>query len=323
MPSSLLQFPHYLDEQFVWLSIAAWVALLAWLWPRASRRRMLLWIALACALHLTPITGQLLRATSALTMAENRIPLAVWLLQAVNIAVFGMIVGIWCLSRRRIARYRQLQAVLAERRRIASDLHDGVGSRLTALLASQAPRPAGPSELSMALRACLLELQMTVDSLDDEATVTLVERLAHLRYRVQPAFDGLRIELVWNVHDVPQAHALPSDHAMQICRIAQEALSNALRHSQASRVEVRFGPLDRSGGLLLEVQDNGRGLEASSPMPLEQLGKGLRSMRARADALNGELAIMDAAPRGLCIRLVLSSDALALAAREPEPESSL
>ena len=324
MPSlSLLSLPHLLEDQFVWLSIAAWGALLVWLWPRASRRRMLLWAALAFALHLTPLAGQVLRASSMFRGAGGDMPIAFWALQGVNIAVLCMIVGIWYLSRRRVARYRQVQAVLAERHRIASDLHDGVGSRLMALLASQDPRSAEPSELSMALQACLLELQMTVDSLDDQASATLVERLGHLRYRLQPAFDRLGIGLVWSVHDVALAHPMSPESAMQVCRIAQEALSNALRHSHATSVEVRFGPRERLRGLVLEVQDNGRGLDASARMPPEQLGKGLRSMRARADALHGELAIMDAVPHGLCIRLVLSGEGLAPAASEPETVSSL
>ena len=106
-------------------------------------------------------------------------------------------------------------------------------------------------------------------------------------------------------------------------RIAQEALSNVLRHSHASIVEVRFGPLGRTRGLVLEVLDNGRGLQASAPMPLEQLGKGLRSMRARADALGGELAVMDTEPHGLRVRLVLSDAEAAPAGAGPETASSL
>jgi len=164
-----------------------------------------------------------------------------------------------------------------------------------------------------------------VDSLDDEASATIVERLAHLRYRLQPAFDRLGIGLAWHVQDVPLARALPAESAMQICRIAQEALSNVLRHSHASSVEVRFGPLGRARGFMLEVQDNGRGLGlgASGGALPDHLGKGLRSMRARANALHGELAVVDAAPHGLCIRLVLSGEALAQAAAEPEATSTL
>ncbi|MET3496644.1 sensor histidine kinase [Variovorax boronicumulans] len=318
MLSSAVQLPHHLEDQFVWLSIAAWLALLIWLRRRASRRRMLLWAALACGLHLTPVTAQMLRATSALTGSADGAAAAFWLLQAVNIAVLCMIVVLWDLSRRRAGRYKQLQAVLAERRRIASDLHDGVGSRLTALLASRDPRSGDANELSMALQDCLLELQMTVDALDDEASATVVERLGHLRYRIQPAFDRIGIALVWKVRDAAHARAVPPEAAMQVCRIAQEALSNVLRHSHASRVEVRFGPRDCARGLALEVEDDGQGLSPGHcpglglPMDLPAgrsssgpLGKGLRSMRARAEALHGELAITNTAPHGLCIRLVM------------------
>jgi signal transduction histidine kinase len=289
MLSSVLQLPHHLQDQGVWLSIAA---------------------------------------------SYGDIPPAFWALQGLCIAAACMAGGIGYLLRQWFVRERHghgvqavqaaqaVQAVQAERRRIASDLHDGVGSRLVALLASNDPRSAAPSELSMALQACLLELQMTVDSLDDQASASIAERLAHLRYRLQPAFDRLGIGLAWNVRDVPLAHAMPSESALQICRIAQEALSNVLRHSHAGCVEVRFGPLGRSRGLLLEVRDNGRGLGAPARTPTERLGKGLRSMRARADALHGDLAVMDAVPHGLCVRLVLGHEALAPALRDPLPAAA-
>ncbi|MDP9881209.1 signal transduction histidine kinase [Variovorax boronicumulans] len=304
----------------MWLSIAAWCVLLIWLWPRASRQRMLLWVGLAFALHLTPVVGQVIRATSAITTLGTEVPAAFWALQGVNVAVLCMIVATWYFTRRRLVRYRQAQAVLAERRRIASDLHDGVGSRLVALMASYDPRSADARELSMALQACLLELQLTVDSLDDQADTSIGERLGHLRYRLQPAFDRLGITLVWNVQDVVLAPPLSPEAAMQLCRIAQEALSNVLRHSQATRVEVRFGPRERSHGLVLEVLDDGRGLDATAGEPG---GKGLRSMRERADALHGELAIMDAAPHGLRIRLVMPGEVLPQSAVAAPAESTL
>jgi hypothetical protein len=160
----VFHLPHFLEDQYVWLSIAAWGVLLTWLWPRISRRRLLMWLGLTAALHLTPVTAQVIRATSAITVMAHDMPVTFWALQGVNVLVLAMIVSIWYVSQRRVARYRQLQAVLAERRRIANDLHDGVGSRLVALLASQDPKSAEPDGLSMALQACLLELQMTVDS---------------------------------------------------------------------------------------------------------------------------------------------------------------
>lgn len=306
MPSaSLVAFPHFLEDQFVWMSIAAWCVLLAWLRPRMARQQMLLWVALVLLLHLSPIVSQAARAMSAVTALVGDKPAAFWILQGFNLLLLGLIVFTGLSIRHRAARSRQAEAVLAERRRIADDLHDGVGSRLVALLAGQEPGTTGPSELSMALQACLLELHMTVDSLHDQACATVAQRLAHLRYRLQPAFDRLGILLEWNVREVETAHPLPAEAANALCKIAQEALSNVMRHSHAKRVQVRFGPLEKAGGLVLEVRDDGRGLAVSPETPPEQLGKGLRSMRARADALRGTLSLMNAAPHGLCVRVVV------------------
>lgn len=321
----VFHLPHLLEDQYVWLSVASWCVLLAWLWPRVQRRRMLTWIALAAALHLAPVAAQMIRATSAITVLAHDMPLTFWALQGINLLVLAMIVSIWYVSQRRVARYRQLQAILEERRRIASDLHDGVGSRLVALLASQDPKKsAEPDGLSMALQACLLELQMTVDDLDDQTTATVAERLGHLRYRLRPAFDRLGIALEWHVAEAAHARPLPPETTVQICRVAQEALSNALRHSRATRVELRFGPQGRTSGLMLEVRDNGRGLQAPAGASAElQTGKGLRSMRARADAVKGELAVMDVAPHGLCIRLLIPCEEGSPVSAPPESESML
>jgi signal transduction histidine kinase len=75
--------------------------------------------------------------------------------------------------------------------------------------------------------------------------------------------------------------------------------------------------------LMLEVRDNGRGLPAPAGESPEQLGKGLRSMRARADAVRGELAVMDVAPQGLCIRLLVPCEEATSISLPPESESML
>lgn len=317
----VLSLPHLLEDQYVWLSIGTWAVLLIWLRHRASRRRVLMWAALAGALHLTPVAAQVIRASSAVSVMAHDLPGAFWTLQAVNVMVLVMIVAIGYFSLRRVAQGQQTEALMAERRRIANDLHDGVGSRLVALLASQDPKAPRSDGLSMALQACLLELQMTVDDLDDQSSATVVERLGHLRYRLRPAFDRMGIALEWNIAPEALECMVPAETATQVCRVAQEAMSNALRHSRATRVELRVMPQDRGRTMVLEVRDNGRGLASPAGFPgglghLGSLGKGLRSMRSRADAIGGELAVMDIAPQGLCVRLVVPCGVSA-----PEPHS--
>lgn len=313
----VLFLPHFLEDQYVWLSIGTWVVLLTWLRHRASRRRVLMWAGLAGALHLTPVAAQVIRGNAAINVMAHDVPFAFWTLQAVNLMVLGTIVSIGYFSLRRVAQGRQAQAVMAERRRIANDLHDGVGSRLLALLASQDPKAAHSNGLSMALQACLLELQMTVDDLDDQSEATVFERLGHLRYRLRPAFERMGITLEWNIASESLECRVRPDTATQVCRVAQEALSNALRHSRATHVELRVGAQDRARSLVLEVRDNGRGLDAPAGAP-GSLGKGLRSMRSRADAIGGELAVIDIEPHGLCVRLVVPCQASA-----SEPHSVL
>lgn len=309
----VLHLPHLLEDQFVWLSVGTWVVLLMWLRTRFSRRRVLMWAAMAGALHLTPVAAQVIRAGATVDVLAHDMPLTFWALQLVNVLVLGMIASVWHVSQRRTAQGRQLQAVMDERRRIANDLHDGVGSRLVALLASQDPRSSGPDSLAAALQACLLELQMTVDDLDDQSNASVLERLGHLRYRLRPAFERMGIALEWNIADEAQSLALPPETATQVCRVAQEALSNALRHSRASRVELRVAAQDRGRLLALEVRDDGRGLQPSAAAPAEvadltvagHLGKGLRSMHSRAEAIGGDLDISGVAPYGLCVRLLV------------------
>ncbi|MEJ2711413.1 MAG: ATP-binding protein [Anaerolineales bacterium] len=70
-------------------------------------------------------------------------------------------------------------------------------------------------------------------------------------------------------------------------RIAQEALNNALKHAQASQVQVTLKQDQDTGNLVLAISDNGTGFDTQ----MRSGGVGLRGMRARADELNGKLWI--------------------------------
>ncbi len=100
--------------------------------------------------------------------------------------------------------------------------------------------------------------------------------------------------------------------AQHLYRIAQEALSNAVRHAKPSRitVELRGG----NGELTLQVEDDGAGMPAVLPAD----GMGLRTMAYRAQIINGKLTV-DAAPGGgtrVVCRVPLSAEALAAGHRE-------
>jgi two-component system sensor histidine kinase UhpB len=204
-------------------------------------------------------------------------------------------------AERRRAGSAALRAQEEERARIARDLHDEVNQSLTGvLLRLEATRESAPPELreeiaetrTLANQAMteLLSLarQLRPTALDDlglkAAIGGLVEQLG--RGPVEASFE-------------PEGDFadLPDDVQLVIYRVAQEALSNAARHSGAGQVDVA---LRRSGdGAELSVRDDGRGFAFA----LSEAGLGLAGMRERALLVGGELTIESRPGHGTTVRL--------------------
>jgi len=193
-------------------------------------------------------------------------------------------------------------AVADERRRIAQDLHDGVGSQLVNLLASLDTHAPQQQEVALALEQCLMDLKIMVDTIDTTDD-SVIDALGRLRYRVQHSLDKLGVRMIWKVDVDGPLQALRGERALQVLRITQECLSNIMRHAHASVVEVVCCYVPESESMLLEVRDNGTGIarrEAGQPM-----GKGLEGMRLRALKLGGHLEIATKAKVGTRMRLLV------------------
>jgi two-component system sensor histidine kinase UhpB len=207
-------------------------------------------------------------------------------------------------AERRRAGSAALQAQEQERTRVARDLHDEVNQSLTGLLlrleaAREAAPPALAAELAetkalanQAMRELLsLARQLRPTALDDlgltAAIAGQVEQLAH----------G---EIETTVETGGDFSDLGDDAQLVVYRVAQEALSNAARHSGAARVEVHLRPLE-SGGVELTVADDGRGFAFDE----SEGGLGIAGMRERALLIGGELTIESRPERGTTIRLTV------------------
>jgi two-component system sensor histidine kinase UhpB len=207
-------------------------------------------------------------------------------------------------TERRESALRALAAQEAERLRVARELHDEVGQTLTAV-ALQAERAA--SDRASSQSQALKEIADTVhSSLDDVRRIArelrpealddlgLTDALISLCLRIerQGAMKVLR-ELEG---ELP---ALTSEVELVVYRVAQEALTNALRHSQASQVRLA---LRRSpeGGVLLSIADNGCGL----PQPLGP-ANGLTGMRERAILIKAALELVSSPGEGVEVCLTL------------------
>jgi two-component system sensor histidine kinase UhpB len=205
-------------------------------------------------------------------------------------------------AERRRSSSAALRAQEEERARVARDLHDEVNQALTGvLLRLEAVREKAPPELG----AELAETR----ALANQA----MEELLQLARQLRPtALDdlGLKAALAGQVeqlghHDEMKARFeaegdfsdLDDDIQLVVYRVAQEALSNAARHSEADSVRVELRR--RGDGVELSVADDGRGFAFAAA----ERGLGLLGMRERALLAGGDLQITSRPGEGTTVRL--------------------
>lgn len=197
----------------------------------------------------------------------------------------------------------QVPVRVDERERIAQEVHDGVGSHLVSILSSLDMSDPHERELAMALEECLLDLKMTVDQLQVDFH-SLTVAMGMLRYRVQPSLDRSGVKLKWLVEQHPALETISKGVIVQVLRISQEAISNAMRHAQASQLSVGIRYLEGSHSIELNLADNGKGFDAAGV----DRGRGLDGMQRRARQIGGLLDISSHPGRGCEIRLLLPCD---------------
>src|SRR5260221_232845 len=196
-------------------------------------------------------------------------------------------------------RQERRRALLEERKRRARDIHDNLAQGFAAILMQlQGARremctltPAAAASLETAIdlaRTHLTEARRSVGTLrptvgSGEDVATAIKRLADLGQRTTD------VPIDVHVDELPRAG---DGVEREIVSIAQEALTNALRHSQARRITIRASAV-RSLGLRVSVADDGRGIARERTAS----GFGMTSMQERADKIGASLPIVTA-PRG-------------------------
>jgi two-component system, NarL family, sensor histidine kinase UhpB len=218
-------------------------------------------------------------------------------------AAFNDMLGRLELERRESAR-RALAAQEGERRRVARELHDVVGQALTAVVlqldrAGRGPDAVGPdvAEARETVRASLEEVRGIAQRLRPEALddLGLPSAIAALTNEVTR-----RTGLVVERRIAPDLPALDPEEELVIYRVAQEALTNVVRHAGASKAQLMLGL--REGRVELYVRDGGAGFEPDGAAT----GGGLLGMRERAVLIGAELAVRSAAGAGATVRLRLA-----------------
>ena len=206
-------------------------------------------------------------------------------------------------AERRRAGSAALHAQEEERARVARDLHDEVNQSLTGLLLRlEAAREAAPPELEgeLAETKALANQAMTeLLSLARQLRPTALDDLG-LVAAIEGQVDRLGGEIATSLDVEGDFSDLGDDAQLVVYRVAQEALSNAARHSGAGRVEVRLRRSD-GGGVVLEVTDDGRGFAFDE----SQRGLGIGGMRERALLIGADLVIESRPSHGTTARLTV------------------
>ena len=205
------------------------------------------------------------------------------------------------------ARERQLSALQArseERRRLMQDMHDGVGGQLVGLLLAVRRGTADNARMAEGLQAAMDEIRLMIDSVDTPGS-SLDTMLGVFENRVRPRVEDAGFAFDWAV-DLSSPAELSPNEVLQIFRVMQEAVTNALKHSGGNRIGVHVAE-NAAGELTLSITDNGNGMpsvDTTSASTSGSKGHGLGNMRTRALSIGGRLE-WDAATPGLCVRLTV------------------
>lgn len=178
-------------------------------------------------------------------------------------------------------------ALEAERVRLMRDLHDGIGGQLVSILSlSELEGERRAADIARASRRALDDLRLVVASLEDVGD-DLGLMLGMFRERIEPQLRAAGMELSWRMAELPDLPGLNPSATLNIFRILQEAVTNAVRHSGSRGLAVEAGPSPLPDyGVRLAVRDLGCGGAGG-----RSGGLGMGSMAQRAQALGAALSV--------------------------------
>jgi len=236
-----------------------------------------------------------------------------WFWSVAVVAITTMIIGIsryfvWHRMRREVVRLKQQRALEQERLRIAHDIHDDLGARVTqiSLLSAMAQdNPALPdkaradfgkvSRMARELVSALYETVWAVNPENDN-----LEALGnYLCQMVKQLCERTPLRCRFHVLDLPHEVQVSSQTRHNISMAVKEAVHNTIKHAQASEVTVRMA---FTGGFLdVSVHDDGAGFQPSDNIP----GNGLTNMKQRLQNIGGTCIVESGSGHGTTVRMRL------------------
>jgi signal transduction histidine kinase len=197
---------------------------------------------------------------------------------------------------------RLLQAQDEERRKVARELHDGLGQYLAALKMNLDPlqRPEILGDVSLKTKLVSESLQLLDQAIAESRTLShllhppLLDETGFAsaaQWYIQGFSERSKIQVSLQLPSTKQR--LPRDIELALFRVLQEGLTNVLRHSESSSAEVSLQI--SSGNVILAVSDRGKGMPATVLQQFSQTttgtGVGLAGMRERVNEFGGQLTV--------------------------------
>ncbi len=205
-------------------------------------------------------------------------------------------------------RIRQLQRIQDVRNRIASDLHDEIGSSLTHVnILSEIGRKTFDKEdqPQQLFRRIGEEVQSSAEALDDiiwsvsSRVDTAEDLISRMRRYSSELFDAKRITFMLHVENLDENQTLGLELRRDFYLVYKEILRNIIRHAEASSVDVRI--LQEDKFLSLVIADDGRGFDTT----LSTERHGLKSIKGRVAKWKGHISIESSAQTGTIIKIGL------------------
>ena len=208
---------------------------------------------------------------------------------------------------KRISAQSIIDAEEQERKRIAADLHDNIGAYASAIRADiEKITVDGFEKNAVSFQNLQQHSQEIINSLrdtiwvlnKDNITITgISDRIKNYISKLQPTYDHIQFHIIEKIKNDAR---ISSQHALNIFRIVQEAIHNALKHSGAANISINISSTET---ISIKVSDDGKGMEALNAAD----GNGLLNMKARAKEIGMQLSIISGANEGTILILETST----------------
>lgn len=258
-------------------------------------------------------------AQQQLALRNKNIQLYGSLVLALTLAVVGyLLYKQQKLKNRQLQQESELKAALAQletqnklqeqRMLISRDLHDNIGAQLTFIISAienlkyfepiKEQLTARYDTIAGFTKQTITELRDTIWAMNS-GQVTLDSLMLRIQDYVQKARESKSsMHFACEVAENLDSHSLlASSDSIQVLRIVQEAVQNAVKYSEASQVQIKFHATKKD--LVATIHDNGRGFDQETIL----LGNGLYNMQKRAEELGGKVEIKSGLGQGTTVKL--------------------